>query len=181
MATFNYIKALRDRLILLIERHSPTAEIKVNNRSKRDDTARTPAPMVKGAKAPADFPELIVRASDGTDPAYSDPQTFGDEADDGSAAWEVPVSQSFELTLTHDDFNEDENNALELEVKAAIRRGGLKLADPNNAGSTKLAYVLAWGPITERRTDEDVRGKIRPVVRFTVPITMQLSAAAIVS
>jgi hypothetical protein len=174
MATFDYITAIRDRLLLLLERHAPTAAIRVGNKSRIGDTSRLGLGHKPRTGQPADFPELVVKASDGSDAAFSDAQTFGDEEDDATSDWPAVVSQSFEITVTHEALNQDANNAIDLEVVRALRKGRARLKDPNTVGSS-LAYVMGWGPVTSRRTEEDVKGTTRAVTRFTVPVSIQLA------
>jgi hypothetical protein len=180
MSTFDYVTTLRNRVILLLTRHAPlNAELaqggrmRVMNRSRIGDTSPLGLGHKPKAKQYADFPMVEVTAGDTRDQAFSDPRTFGDESNDPGTDNEVDVTQTILVKVIHETPNQDAANLFDIEVQRAIRKGGARLADPSTAGSD-LAYVISWGVLNVRRTEEVVDGTTRPVTRFEIPIRILL-------
>lgn len=172
MSALNYNLALHDRLWAILLDHAPAAALfKVGNRVKLN----RPVPDRKPAsKQPADYPELTIKPTDGTDSAFDVPETFGDLNSENLPYWEYDVTQSFEATIIHDTLELD--TEAEAEFLTALRKAGRQLALPSTPDSD-LAYVLTWGPITTRRTEENQGGRVRAVTRFTFPVNMQFTHA----
>jgi hypothetical protein len=175
MAVTDYVKKVRERLLLLLERHTATAEaIRVGNRDKRADTTRLGLAHKPRAGQSADFPQVEINLTGWSETAFSEPETFGHEDDDPDADWPARITLNYEAVVIHEALNQDAASLVELEMFAAWRRGRRRLADPDVAGSG-LAYVLSWGPLEPRRTEEDAKGARRLVTRIAVPVRCELT------
>jgi hypothetical protein len=167
MAALNYIQAIHDRFWGIVEAHAPTAgKFRLGNRLKLNK----PTPDAKpSSRQPADYLELILRPTTGTDSAFATPETFGEL--DSSTGWEFDVTQSFEAKITHDTLELDAE--AELELLTALRLSGRQLS----LSGSPLAYVVTWGPIATARTEELVANRLRVVTRFGFPVNMKFTYA----
>lgn len=172
----NYVKEVRDRLILLLERHPATnTALKAGNRSRRSDTSPRGLAHKPEGRQPADFPQLKISTGERTDTAFSNPETFAHEDDDPDADYPADITQNYEAVVIHEDLNEDRANAFDLEVAVAFRAGRRRLIDPATPASA-LGFVLFWGPLTARRAEEqseETQNVRRLVTRMTIPVRMQ--------
>lgn len=174
MAAFDYIKAIRDRLILLLERHAATnTAYRVGNRSVRGDTSRHGLGHKPNAGQPADFPQIEIRAGNQT--IEVDYETFADESnvtEDRLA--NIPLEIVAEIIF--EDTNEDRRSQYEAETFYAWHRSevGRQLKDPDTAAS-ELPYIIDRGVTSvEREVVDDAKGSRRLVTRVTIPLQIQL-------
>jgi hypothetical protein len=171
MAALNYIQAIHDRIWAIVEGHAPTAgKFRLGNRLKLNKPTPDNKPK---SRQPADYPELIIRPTSGTDSAYDTPETFGEL--DSSTGWESEITQTFEVKVTHDTLELDVE--AELEFLTALRLAGRQLS----LSGSPLAYVVTWGPITSARSEEVVANRDRVVTRFTFPVNMQFTYAQLIT
>lgn len=178
-APFDYLAAVRERLILLLTRDAwVAAAIGPANRTRPNDPTRYGLRHKPAAGQKADFPQCEIRAGDGTFEAFplDEETTYGElEAagpDDGRA---VDATQEFTATIIHEADNGPANDAVDVRTVAAWRAGGRKLADPAAPGSG-LPYVIGWTVRAERRV-EFVKEGTRAVTRHTITVRLQFQPA----
>lgn len=173
MAAVNFIAAVRERLILLLERHDPTREVfKLRNTSRRNDTGRRGLRVGSTATA-SEFHRGTLRVGDGEEGEYK-PESLGDEDGHDDPERTIPFEQEYVLRVVHEGENETANAQYDLEVVKAWRAGGFRLNDPLTPNSG-LPYVFGWATIRTVRPDhENVMGDTRAVSRIVIPVRMQL-------
>jgi hypothetical protein len=177
---FNYAKALRDRLLLLLERDGwASLVIRPANRSQRDDKSlRGIYAKAAGGGASQDWPQLACTTGDGSDSGFPlDSETsFGEldstEPDDGRP---VDVNHQVKVELTHESLNDDANDATYLGVIAAWRAGGRHLQDPQTPDGG-YRWVVGWS-VARQRTTEGIFDAERHVDRITVSLRLQFKPA----
>jgi hypothetical protein len=167
MSATNYLLALYQKIFALAEAHAPTAgKLKIANEVREDRGLRNPNPQ--RAKAPADFPRVVLRDKGVTDSVFNEDATFSTQNDDFDPAtdsWSEKITQTYEAKILHDGLNLTNASAFELELMTALRKGGPRLG---------LPYVTGWttsSTTTETANDTDGPG-LRRVTTLTIAVSM---------
>jgi hypothetical protein len=167
MAATNYILTLYQRIFTLLENHAPTAaSLKLGNEVREDQGRLNPRGST--AKAPADFPRVVLRHTGGTDTGFTEEPTFAAMESDivtAGGTWIEKVTERFEIKAVYDDLSLNKSSIFELELKTAIRKGGPRLG---------IDYVTGWSTTTETvetDTDPDFPSRMRRVTKIILTVT----------
>jgi hypothetical protein len=165
MAALLYRTETIDRLWALLEAHDPFVAL-VKQSRRVTDTAEG---WLKRSvlRSVGDFPHVTVDMGDnfGGDGVpfssfASEVSGFGSESTDEYLG---RCTADFKLSVVYERPGFDRQDALEMEMLAAVRSGGRDLG---------LGYVRQWGPWRGRRNGSTVAlNADRPVTQIVVPVT----------
>lgn len=200
-AAWNYLEEIRDRLIELIDVRcaaQATPFVAIGNRSQRADPGRRPRPTARPAAGLAhEFPSVVVRHGDVRGEAFEATRSDAHEIDPDGSPDEFEVEADFAAIVTHAAENDGANSRADLELEQAWRDGGRQLAIPGapteeelsdegeptgrTVNSTRLKYVVGWGPIEVRRRTRRVRKATRQQTRITITVRAVIYASELSS
>lgn len=175
MASTNFIIDVYGSIMSLLEASSPVAAPLKPANEAREDQGRL-APRVLGAKKPADFPRVELRAGTtnggwlATDQTF---QTMDSTFDPSQGGWLENITQNFEIKIIHEACDLTKNSIFELEVLTALRKGGPHFGHP---------YVIGWTYTAQRQETNKgaAAGTLRQITTITIPVQMQFEGSELV-
>lgn len=177
MAAVNFILAIYQQLWTLAEGHAPTRGKLKDGNEVREDQGRL-NPRGARAKAPADFPRIILRHTGLTDTGFIQEPTFANLESDILASgqgWQEQATVTYQAKVIHDDLRLDVGASFELELMTALRKGGPRLG---------IDYIVGWTTnlqTVETDADADAPGRMRRVTTITITVTCLFEGSELIT
>lgn len=177
MAAVNFILAIYQQLWALVERHAPTRGKLKDGNEVREDQGRL-NPRGTRAKAPADFPRIILRHTGIADTGFTQDPTFASLESDivtSGQGWQEQATVTYDAKIIHDDLRMDVGASFELELLTALRKGGPRLG---------IDCIVGWttnSKTVETDADLDAPGRMRRVTTITITVTCLFEGSELIT